>query len=261
MTSRTIGPSAQNPSTALPEGRWRWPLPALLAWAAAWGVYRLLLPTIGAGAALVVATLLAAAIGWRSPRPWRRAIVGAGFPLAMALADGAALPAWLWLVPLGVLALAYPARTWSDAPLFPTPTGALDSLPEVVPLPARARMRDAGCGLGHGLLALHRAYPEARLEGIEWSGLLARCAALRCRIAGVPAQVRQGDLWSDRWDGLDLLYVFQRPETMERLIAKAEAEMPPGSWFVSLAFEVPGRAAHAVLHAPGARPVWIYRIG
>lgn len=258
MTMHPIPDAALSPVAEDPPrpSRLRWPLPALLAWAAAWLVYTLLQQAIGPDAALIVATLLAAAIGWRSTRPWRRAIVAAGFPLAMALADGAAVPAWLWLVPLGVLALAYPARTWGDAPLFPTPPGALDALPGVVPLAAQARVLDAGCGLGHGLRALHRAYPQARIEGIEWSWPLRCWTGLRCRFA----QVRRGDLWQDRWDGLTMVYLFQRPETMERLMAKAEAEMAPGSWLVSLAFEVPGRTPHAVLHAAEGPSLWVYRI-
>lgn len=235
----------------------RWPLPALLAWAAAWIVQQSLQTLVGDATALVVATLLGAAIGWRCPQPWRRAIVAAGFPLAMAISDGATVPAWLWLVPLGVLALTYPSRTWGDAPLFPTPAGALDELPALVSLPPQARVLDAGCGLGHGLRALHRAYPQARIEGIEWSWPLRWWTGLRCRFA----HVRRGDLWQDPWTGLDLVYLFQRPETMLRLMAKADAEMTAGRWLVSLAFEVPGRTPHAVFHTVEGRPVWVYRVG
>ena len=56
--------------------------------------------------------------------------------------------------------------------MFPTPTGALDGLAQVLPLPAGARVLDAGCGLGHGLRALHRAWPQALLHGVEWSWVL-----------------------------------------------------------------------------------------
>lgn len=225
-----------------------WPLPALLAWGGAWAVYRVL---PAGGTALAAATLAGALLALAAQGRWRRLIAAAGFPLS-ALALGAALPPWAWAAAALPLALAYPLKAWRDAPFFPTPAAALDGLAERLPLPPGARVLDAGCGLGHGLAALRRAYPQARLEGIEWSRPLAAWARLRC--PGV--QVRQGDMWAAPWQGLAMVYLFQRPETMARAWDKACAEMP-GGWLVSLEFEVPGVEPVARL---GTRPVWVYRI-
>jgi hypothetical protein len=188
---------------------------------------------------------------------WRRAIVAGGFPLSLAAAGlGAALPAWAWLLPLALLLAAYPVGAWRDAPVFPTPRDALSGIAGHVPLAPGASVLDAGCGLGHGLRALRAAWPQARLAGIEHSGALALAARLRCPWA----RVERGDMWRASWAGHDLVYLFQRPESMVRALAKAQAEMRPGSWLVSLEFPVPGRAADAVLHGPGGRPAWIYRL-
>jgi hypothetical protein len=62
------------------------------------------------------------------------------------------------------------------------------------------------------------------------------------------------------WGRYQLVYLFQRPESMARAMAKAQAEMAPGSWLVSLEFAVPGVPPHAQLHVPGGRPVWLYRM-
>jgi hypothetical protein len=237
----------------------RWPLPALLAWAGAWVLFNALLRTQASAAmAFGLAASSAAACGWLSVRPWRRLIVALGFPISLLLAGGIpAVPAWAWLLPLAVLALAYPAHAWRDAPVFPTPAGALNSLAHIAPLPPQARVLDAGCGLGHGLIALRAAYPQAQLVGIEWSWPLRLWTGLRCRWA----LVQQGDMWRGSWEGFDMVYLFQRPESMARAMTKAQAEMRPGSWLVSLAFAVPDQPAHAVHHTPGGREVWIYRIG
>jgi hypothetical protein len=229
--------------------RWPWPLPALLAWLAAWGAFAALAP-LERGLAFSAAALTGAVIGVTAGSPWRRAIAAAGFPLS-ALALGA-VPAWAWLAAVLPLALAYPLKAWRDAPFFPTPAGALHGLGAVVQLPAGARVLDAGCGLGHGLQALRRELPHAALEGVEWSRPLALLARLRCRFA----TVRRGDMWAGSWQGLALVYLFQRPESMPRAMAKAAAEMP-GGWLVSLEFEVPGWQPVARL---GARPAWVYRI-
>lgn len=236
----------------------RWPLPALLAWGGAWLLYLALLPRLGPVGALLAAGSCGALASLLADRWWRRAMVALGFPLSLALTGAAAVPAWAWLAPLVVLLLLYPVHAWRDAPLFPTPAGALLGLAQAAPLPPGARVLDAGCGLGDGLQALHAAYPQARLEGVEWSWPLALLCRLRCRRL---ARVRRGDLWADDWSGYQLVYVFQRPESMARVADKARREMAPGSWLVSLAFEAPGWVPAARLPAPAPQSVlWLYRI-
>lgn len=243
--------------TLLRPMAWPWPLPALGAWALAWvawlGAGRAGLPAL---AALGLACALGLVLALACRSAWRRLLVASGFPLA-ALAQGLAAgwPAWTWLLLLAPLLLAYPVRAWRDAPIFPTPADALQGLPAVVGTPRE--VLDAGCGLGHGLRALHRLWPEARCHGVEWSPVL----ALATRLACPWAQVRRGDMWRPSWAGFDLVYLFQRPESMARAHRKAEAEMAEGSWLVSLEFEVPAERAWARLQSPCGRPVWVYRIG
>lgn len=238
----------------------RWPLSALLAWAAGWGAMLALLRTAALPPALAVAAglLVAAAPALLAATFWRRVIVAAGFPVSLlATGVGGVLPAWAWLLPLAALALAYPVTAWRDAPMFPTPRDALAGLDRHVALPAAPSVLDAGCGLGHGLRALRTVWPAARLSGVEWSWPLALATKLRCPWA----RVARGDMWRGSWAGHDLVYLFQRPESMARALAKADAEMRPGSWVVSLEFEAVGRRAHARMALPSGRPVWVYRVG
>lgn len=237
---------------------WPWPLPALAVWAFAWLAYLLLAslgsPAWGAAAVAAAAGLL---LGRLAPTRLRALVVAGGFPLSLATSGAAAaLPAWAWLLPLTALWLLYPRRAWRDAPLFPTPAGALDALPLHLPLPPGARVLDAGCGLGHGLRALRRAYPRARLDGVEWSWPLALVARLACP----RASVRRADLWAHSWAGYDLVYLFQRPESMPRALAKSSAEMRRGAWLVSLEFEAAGWTAQQVLSCPDGRTLWLYRL-
>ena len=234
-----------------------WPLPALLAWAAGWTLWSLALAAGAAPALGWLAGLLGAAVlAWRCRGRRRRTIALAGFPLsALALGIGASLPPWAWLLALLPLLLVYPLRAWRDAPFFPTPAGALQGLDAVVATPRRAL--DAGCGLGHGLAAMHGLWPQCELHGVEWSLPLAAAAALRCR----HARVRRGDMWATSWAGFDLVYVFQRPESMSRIFDKARREMAPGAWLVSLEFEVPGQPPVACLQGARRRRLWLYRPG
>jgi hypothetical protein len=319
---RGVGsPGGQDGSGAL-SAVLRWPLPALLSWAACWALAFVLNawvaaqgpngpPPVGVWLTMALPVALGAALAlW--PRVastgWRQVFVALGYPLsvlasgqglggghmgntghlageagqgaALAASQAAAqaaahgLPAWAWLLPLGLLLLAYPVRAWRDAPVFPTPPGALKALPRHAQLPPDASVLDAGCGAGDGLIALHQALhqatpaapnaacPQLRLEGVEHSWLWWAVSAWRCR---AQARVRRGDMWADHWQAHDLVYLFQRPETMPRAWAKARAEMRPGTWLLSLEFEAVderGRRIqpHAQWQAEGGKPVWLYRL-
>ncbi len=237
--------------------RLTWPLPALLAWGCAWSVF-LLAPRLGAGtvASLVLASTLGVALSVLGHSWWRRLIIGLGFPLSLALSGVVTLPAWSWLLPLALLLLIYPLNAWRDAPLFPTPLHALRELATQAPLAVGALVLDAGCGLGDGLKALRQAYPQARLHGLEWSWPLRAVCAWRCRWA----RVRRGDIWRANWRPYQMVYLFQRPESMVRAVEKASVELQPGAWLVSLEFEAPGLQPTAWLDGVSGRPVWLYQV-
>jgi len=233
-----------------------WPLPAVLTWLAAWGVFAALQRS-GAGPLLALgcACALGVAASLLGTNWWRRLMIGLGFPLLLVVSGAVSLPAWIWLLPLLVLLLIYPLNAWRDAPLFPTPVHALKDLAAQAPLGPGAMVLDAGCGLGDGLKALRSAYPQAQLHGLEWSWPLRGLCALRCPWA----RVRQGDIWQADWSAYDLVYLFQRPESMPRAVAKASTELKPGAWLVSLEFEALALQPQACLRAPDGRPVWLYQ--
>ncbi|MEO8857657.1 MAG: class I SAM-dependent methyltransferase [Burkholderiaceae bacterium] len=238
-----------------------WPLPALLAWGAAWAAYWLVVhlapsqpwsPLIGAVLGIALGLVLSMiGQGW-----WRRSLIAAGFPLSLVLSGVAVLPPWAWLLLLVLLALVYPLNAWRDAPLFPTPAHALRQLTVTASVQEGALILDAGCGLGHGLMALREAYPQARLHGVERSWPLWAWCVLRCPWA----RVRRGDMWKADWGSYALVYLFQRPESMPRALSKAQASMRSGTWLVSLEFEARDATAHATLALPDGRALWVYRL-
>ena len=174
----------------------------------------------------------------------------------MVVSGAAVVPAWLWPVLVLVVLLVYPIKAWRDAPLFPTPPGALRALPTLLSLAPGAAVLDAGCGLGHGLQALHAAYPQARLTGIESSWPLRAWCGLWCSWA----HVRHGDIWRESWQPYALVYLFQRPESMPRAVAKARSDMQAGSWLVSLEFEARALHPDGELQLADGRVVWLYQL-
>lgn len=235
-----------------------WPLPALAAWAGCWALFLALHAlAVPPGWPVSLAAALGIVLGGKARSAWRRLIVAAGFPLSLAASGlGAGLPAWAWLMPLGLLAILYPMNAWRDAPLFPTPKGCLDGLDKIAPLPPAARVLDAGCGLGDGLAELRRVYPSVKMEGLEWSWPLRLACGWRCP----HARIRRGDIWEEDWSGFDMVYMFQRPESMGPAAGKALRELRSGSWLVSLEFEAPSLKPLAVLQNIPGKPVWVYRM-
>ncbi len=235
----------------------RWPIPALLAWGAAWLLYRLMISaSLPLAAAFVLATAAGVVCSVFGATFWRKLVIAIGFPLSLLLSGAAGMPAWAWLVPLLAIALLYPVHAWRDAPLFPTPAQALAELPKHIRLPAGAAILDAGCGLGHGLKALRSVFPDARLFGIEWSWPLRAAAAFFCPWA----KISQGDIWRADWSTYDLVYLFQRPESMPRAVVKAAVELKSGAWLVSLAFAADELEPAATIRGADGRLVWLYQL-
>ena len=229
----------------------RWPLPALFAWISSWALY------LGLGAYIfpdMLAWLIATAWSLFLMRygltPMRRFLIAIGFPLSMLVTIGAmSVPSWVWPLLMVLVLLIYPKRAWQDAPLFPTPSQALRDVPSHAPLGADARILDAGSGLGDGLMALRQAYPHARLDGMEMSWLLRFLSALRCPWASI----RQGDIWAADWGDYDMVYLFQRPESMPRAVQKAEMDLKRGAWLASLEFEARELQPQAIVQCPDGR--------
>ena len=239
----------------------RWPLTALAVWGAAWYLFLFFTNQgVHSSVAMLFATMLgvmAAALGWhKGISQARAAALAMGFPVSFWLMGTASFPAWVWLLPLILIIWIYPMRAWRDAPVFPTPLNALRDVPRYAILPAQAKILDAGCGAGDGLKALRLAYVNAQWIGIEFSRPLSWVAKFRCPWA----DVRCGDIWQDHWGAYDMVYLFQRPETMPRAVEKAKAEMKPGAWLVSLEFEAAELKPTAQTEASPNRPVWMYQV-
>jgi hypothetical protein len=235
-----------------------WPIPALLAWGSSWLIFKGL-QSVGLSEtiALVAAAFWGGFLSKLVHTPMRKALIVLGFPISIVVSSSTlSVPPVAWLFLLGLIVLVYPRKAWKDAPLFPTPKKALVELPEHITLPAGARILDAGSGMGDGLVALRNAFPRAELHGVEMSWPLRILSALRCSFA----RIRQGDIWIVDWRSFDMVYMFQRPESMPRAVEKAAVELRRGAWLVSLEFEARELEPTAVVYGRDGRPVWMYQV-
>jgi hypothetical protein len=172
-------------------------------------------------------------------------------PGQMAMLPGAflvtsfALPSWIYLAAfVVVLAVYWNAARWR-VPLYLTNATAHRALAEL--MPPNARVIDLGHGFGGTVLALAAARPDLTVEGLESAPIpyaLSRLHALLKPRA--KAWLGYGNFWRRTIARYDVVYAFLSPVPMQALYSKAQAEMRPGTLFVTNSFPVPARAADDV---------------
>ncbi|MES2771999.1 MAG: class I SAM-dependent methyltransferase [Pseudomonadota bacterium] len=217
-----------------------------------YGVRGLVLPwpdtalAVGASA-LVLALLLRQAWWW--------CLIHALFtPLAWQVTQWNIAPAWFLLAFISLL-LVYRGALNGQIPLYLSNQKTVAALMQRVGV--GQHFLDLGSGLASTLYPLAKRRPDARFTGVEnapASWLIARLRTLRlanCRCLW-------GDLWQTNLTQYDLVYAFLSPAPMPALWDKVQAEMRPGSWFISNSFAVPEVHAHWIIEVDDARKTKLY---
>lgn len=205
------------------------------------------------GVAFLFATL--------SRQPWWWRLIHAGFmPLVWATHRLAIDPGWFLLAFL-LLMLVYRGALSGQIPLYLSNRQTVAALDRLLERENAWSFLDLGAGLGSTLIPLADAWPERQFTGVE----NAPATWLASRLLGVGRpnlELRWGDLWSAPLAGQDVVYAFLSPAPMGELWAKAQAEMTPGSLFVSNSFPLPGVTPSEVIDVDCTppRPLYCYRM-
>ncbi len=166
---------------------------------------------------------------------WQKLFLLLGFPLSSFLLQiNQASSSVGWLMPLFILLLIYPPNSWKDAPIFPTPSNALNGLNFILDLKNNSKILDFGSGTGNGIRAILKEWPNSYVFGVENSILF----YLFTKFKYPKATIIFKNMWDVHLSNFNVLYVFQRPETMNQIWEKAKKEMPPKSFVISLSFPI-----------------------
>ncbi|PKO34017.1 MAG: SAM-dependent methyltransferase [Betaproteobacteria bacterium HGW-Betaproteobacteria-7] len=205
------------------------------------------------GVAFLFATL--------SRQPWWWRLIHAGFmPLVWATHRLAIDPGWFLLAFL-LLMLFYRGALSGQIPLYLSNRQTVAALDRLLERENAERFLDLGAGLGSTLIPLADAWPERQFTGVE----NAPATWLGSRLLGVGRPnlaLHWGDLWRAPLAGQDVVYAFLSPAPMSELWLKAQAEMTPGSLFVSNSFPVSGVTPAEVIDVDCTppRPLYCYRM-
>lgn len=225
-----------------------WPYFGVTAEALPWATTTLAIGTVAALFAVL------------SRQPWWWCAMHALFAPAIWLVYGLAIdPGW-FLLAFFLLLLVYRGAVTEQVPLYLTNAQTVDALAQLLPAPADQRFLDLGAGLGSTVLPLSRLRPDSRFCGLENAPLTWLVGWLRTR-GRANVDWRWGNLWAADLSQFDVVYAFLSPAPMAALAEKVQAEMQPGSLFISNSFALPERDPDQVVDVPGTpvRSLYCYR--
>jgi len=204
------------------------------------------------GVALVFATL--------SRQPWWWRVIHAGFmPLVWLTQTLAIEPGW-FLLAFILLMLVYRGALSGQVPLYLSNRQTVARLAELLAERGPCRFLDLGAGLGSTTVPLADFLPDSRFTGVENAPLTWLVGRFFC--LGRPnIDWRWADMWQTDLAEHDVVYAFLSPAPMADLWKKVEAEMQPGSLFVSNNFPVPGVVPSQVIEVACTppRPLYCYQ--
>lgn len=204
------------------------------------------------GVALLFATLSRQAWWWRLIHACFMPLVWATYQLAIA-------PGWFLFAAI-LLLLVYRGALSGQVPLYLSNRHTVQALAELLAARGPCRFIDLGAGLGSTVVPLADNLPEHRFTGVENAPL----TWLAGRLLGIGRPNlawRWGDLWQVDLGAYDVVYAFLSPAPMARLWEKVQAEMKPGSLFISNSFPVPGATPERIIEVACVppRPLYCYQ--
>jgi SAM-dependent methyltransferase len=158
-------------------------------------------------------------------------------------------PAEIYLVAFLLLVLFYWSSFRTQVPLYLSGRAAWHAVAGLLPADREFRFIDLGSGLGGLPLYLAANFPRGHFYGTEiapapWLISRVRAAVARSRVRFLRRDYRTLDLGE-----FDVVFAFLSPAAMPGLWQQAQAQMRPGSLFVSLAFAVESHPAQRVIAA------------
>ena len=195
-----------------------------------------------------------------SRQPWWWCLMHAAFmPLVWLTNDQQIDPGW-FLLGFVLLLLVYRGALSGQVPLYLSNKQTVAQLAEMLAAREQLSFLDLGAGIGSTTIPLADQLPEDQFTGVENAPLTWQHGRILC--VGRPnIRWQWEDLWQVKLGEFDVVYAFLSPVPMPDLWKKVEAEMKPGSLFISNTFPVPGVEPSLVIEVDCTppRPLYCYQ--
>lgn len=147
-------------------------------------------------------------------------------------------------------------------PFIRTPSHIAAAMIALVPWKGGENVIDLGAGDGSMLEAVRRARPDTRASGREIVPTIWLLGVLRALVTRSGVRLKLGSLFREDLSQADVVFVYLFPALMERIRAKLDAELKPGSWVVCHTFGFKDRTPEKTMRLPrlGSEvTVYLYR--
>lgn len=147
------------------------------------------------------------------------------------------------------------------APFLPTKRQDLATVSAVLEKYQIKSLMDLGCGIGGVLAYLNKNDKSLRLSGLEISLGQFMIAKLRF-LFNKKVKVRWRNLFWVNWDKSQAVYMFWRPQTIEKYRKKIEDQLNSGQFVISYCFEIPWLKPMLLerVKQDELMPVYIYKV-
>jgi SAM-dependent methyltransferase len=155
---------------------------------------------------------------------------------------------------------------WSSfrtrVPLYLSDRKAWDAIIPLLPSTTSFRFIDIGSGFGDVPFYLESRFPQAQFFGTEIAPAPWLISWVRARVRHSQVRFMRRDYAALDLGGFEVVFAFLSPAAMPAVWRQAQAQMRPGSVFISLSFEAPGRQPdQMIMLAEGARhTLYVWRM-
>ncbi|NPA72634.1 MAG: hypothetical protein GXO35_07380, partial [Gammaproteobacteria bacterium] len=141
-------------------------------------------------------------------------------------------------------------------PLYFTNETTRQALKQLVANKEAIHFLDLGCGFGANVAFMAKQPAVIESHGVETAPVPYALSKLVTTLKG--GQTYAMDLWKTDLSYYDVVYAFLSPEPMPKLWQKVQAEMRPGTTFVSNSFAIPGVEASEIWTLEDGRQTQLY---
>ena len=162
-----------------------------------------------------------------------------------------------WTAALLFISFAYAASC--GAPWVPTWKKDFDRIIKLADLKSGEIFVELGCGNARVCRAV-ASRSDALVIGVELSALQFFIAWIHSKLSGRKnIHIKFGNAFHQDLKQVDVLYMFLMPETYEKIRAKLEKEMKPGSRVITYVWPIPGWEPDFVDVVEGSQKLFLYK--
>lgn len=148
----------------------------------------------------------------------------------------------LWIIVIVSMILVLYGSFTTRVPFVPIPRYIVEALKDAVPLKRGDVFYDLGSGDGRVVLAMAKAFPQARAVGVE----KAPFPYIVSRLKLFAARLKNATFLFKNFSNMSFVdathvYMYLYPETVNKLAEKFEQELKPGTQVVTCDFPIRSR--------------------